>query len=126
LSDLFAAHHRDSNAPLDRAFDADGVAQAGLPVYAFDGANYTGYSGTTDTNGQAGFTLPIGNYRFRSDKNGAQFWSGTENDCSVPGCAGTAITVTQALVVQVVNTYGAAQPGLPVYVFNAASYTGYN
>lgn len=103
-----------------------GTPQAGLPVYAFDGTTYTGYNQTTDASGQAIFTLPNEAYRFRSDKNGTQFWSATANDCAVPGCTSAAITVTQALVVSVVNTDGTAQSGLPVYVFNDASYTGYN
>jgi hypothetical protein len=111
--------------------DTSGSIQPGLPVYAFDGHAYTGYNGTTNAGGQTGFTLPMGNYRFRSDKNGTQFWSGPStgsgaNDCTVPGCTVVAITVTQALVVSVVNTDGTAQGGLPVYVFNDASYTGYN
>jgi len=43
-----------------------------LPVYAFDGDAYTGYNRTTDANGQAAFTLPQGNYRFRADQGGGQ------------------------------------------------------
>jgi len=61
-------------------------------AYAFDGADYTGYNKTTDASGQATFTLPQGNYRFRADKDGTQYWSGASNHCTVPGC--TAVTVT--------------------------------
>jgi len=64
-----------------------------LPVYAFDGANYTGYSGTTDTNGQVTFILPEGIYDFRADYSpqgsgagGVPCWSSDQNDCTVPGC----------------------------------------
>jgi hypothetical protein len=66
--------------------DPSGTAQAGLPLYVFDGTNYTGYSRTTDTNGQAVFMLPAGNCRFRADQGGAQYWSNAVDDCTVPAC----------------------------------------
>jgi hypothetical protein len=50
-----------------------------IKVYAFDGTTYRGYSGTSDKDGQVIFTLPQGNYPFRGDLNGIQFWSSTEN-----------------------------------------------
>jgi hypothetical protein len=71
--------------------DTGGAPQAGLTVYAFDGTTYTNYSKTTDANGQAVFTLPQGNYRFRADKNGTQFWSGASNHCAVPGCVNVSL-----------------------------------
>jgi hypothetical protein len=106
--------------------DSDGVAQAGLNVYAFDGATYTGFNGVTDANGNVTLSLPVGSYRFRADKNGTQFWSGTENHCSVPGCMEAAITTTIPLTVTVLDTNGIPQTGLPVYAFDGATYTGYN
>ena len=65
----------------------------GVKVYAFDGTTYKGYSGTSGKDGQVTFTLPQGNYRFRGDLNGTQFWSSAENACTLPGCAGAAITL---------------------------------
>jgi hypothetical protein len=65
----------------------------GVKVYAFDGTTYKGYSGTSGKDGQVTFTLPQGNYRFRGDLNGTQFWSSTENACALPGCASAAITL---------------------------------
>ena len=53
--------------------DTGGAAQAGLPVYAFDGTNYTGYNATTDANGQVDPTLPPGGCHFRADLNGSEF-----------------------------------------------------
>jgi hypothetical protein len=111
--------------------DTSGLPQPGLPFYAFDGTTYTGYNQTTNASGQAGFTLPRApqGYRFRTDKNGTQFWSGASNHCAldtVPGCTNTAVTVTLPLTVTVLDTNGAAGAGLPVYAFNDASYTGYN
>jgi RHS repeat-associated protein len=64
-----------------------------LPVYVFTGAAYTGYSGTTDANGAAVFTLPQGEYRFRADLNGTQFWSGDTDTCVLPGCETAAVTL---------------------------------
>ena len=50
--------------------DGDGDPEPDLPVYAFDGATYTVYHGAT------------GDYRFRADKGGAQYWSGASNHCT--------------------------------------------
>lgn len=105
--------------------DSDGAPQPGLADYAFNGAAYTGYSRTTDVNGQASFTLPSGNYRFRADKNGTQFFSGASNHCAIPGCTSASITVATSLTVTVLDTDGAPQSGLAVYAFNGATYTGY-
>ncbi|MBI9051626.1 MAG: hypothetical protein JEZ00_19540 [Anaerolineaceae bacterium] len=61
-------------------------------VYAYDGKSYAGYSAITDGGGQVTFTLREGDYRFRADYDtlggtgGVQFWSGTENTCTIPGC----------------------------------------
>ncbi|GMR11318.1 MAG: hypothetical protein BMS9Abin28_2147 [Anaerolineae bacterium] len=57
-----------------------------MPVYAFDGSTYTGFNGTKDVDGQVDFTLPQGDYRFRADVGGEQFWSGETNHCTIPGC----------------------------------------
>ncbi len=105
--------------------DTDGNPQAGLSVYAFDSATYTNYNKTTDANGQATFILPTGSYRFRADKNGTQFWSGTSNHCTIPGCTTTSVAVTGALSVTVVDNYGVLQPGLSVYVYDGTTYTGF-
>jgi hypothetical protein len=106
--------------------DTDGIPQAGIAVYAFDGVTYTGYSKITDVNGQVSFTLPQGSYRFRADKNGTQFWSNTSNHCTLPGCTGASITVTRVLVVTVIDTYGATQVGLAVYAYDGSNYTGFS
>jgi RHS repeat-associated protein len=106
--------------------DTNGVAKSGIKVYAFNGATYTNYSGTTDANGQATFTLPQGSYRFRADLNGTQFWSGAQNHCDLPGCANAAVTVTNGVLVTVQDTDGAAKAGIKVYAFNGATYTNYS
>ncbi|CAG0934100.1 partial tRNA nuclease WapA, partial [Thermoflexales bacterium] len=103
-----------------------GAAENGLPVYAFDGTTYTGYHGTTDAAGQVTLTLPLGNYRFRADKNSTQFWSGADNHCPIPGCTTAAITVSVPMIVTVLDDTGAPENGLPVYAFNESTYTGYH
>jgi RHS repeat-associated protein len=103
-----------------------GTPQAGLPVYAFNGATYTGYSRTTDASGEAVFTLPQGSYRFRSDRDGTQFWSGEANHCDVPGCLATEVVVTLPVTVTVLDTDGDPQAGLPVYAFDGDTYTGFS
>jgi RHS repeat-associated protein len=106
--------------------NTDAVPQEGLPVYVFDEATYTGFNGTTDVNGQVSLTLPQGDYRFRSDLNGTQFWSGETNHCTIPGCLSTSITVTIPMIVTVQSQTGSPYPDLPVYVFSGESYTGFN
>ena len=95
---------------------------------AFAGSTYTNFSQTTDASGQAIFTLPPApqGYRFRSDLNGTQFWSAASNHCAVPGCTGAGVTVTVPLTVTVLDTNGVEQAGLPVYVVDGTTYTGYN
>jgi RHS repeat-associated protein len=106
--------------------DTNGAAVEGLNVYAFDGATYTGVSGTTDANGAISFTLPVGDFRFRADRNGTQFWSGEANHCALPGCEAVSITVSKQVSVSVQDTDGLAQEGLKVYAFDGPTYTGFN
>ena len=74
--------------------DTDGLPKEGLPVYAFSGGVYTGYTKTTDASGQVQLTLPQGDYRFRADLNGTQFWSGTTDHCTLPGCLEALVEIT--------------------------------
>jgi uncharacterized protein GlcG (DUF336 family) len=106
--------------------DTDDEPKAGLRVYAFDGATYSNYSATTDADGQAVFTLPQGEYRFRADFNGTRFWSAGENHCEIPGCDAASVTVTLPVTVTVLDTDGAPQPGLRVYAFDGATYSNYS
>ena len=106
--------------------DTDGNPAFSLHVYAFNGSIYTGYNKTTDANGHATFTLPQGSYRFRADLNGTQFWSGTENHCTLPGCESAAVTVTVPVTVTVQDTNGALLSAISVYAFNGSAYTGYS
>jgi hypothetical protein len=107
--------------------DNTGAPQNGLPAYAFDANIYTGYT-VRDVSGQVTLTLPLNpsGYRFRTDKNGTPFWSSLDNHCRIPGCTMAAITVSVPMVVTVVDDTGAPENGLPVYAFDANTYTGYS
>mgnify|MGYP000022349473 CR=1 FL=1 len=84
------------------------------------------FSKTTDENGVAVFTLPEGDYRFRADAGGTQYWSSEENDCTLPGCSATTVTTSKPVTVSVVDSFGAAMSGLNVYAFNGTTYAGYS
>jgi YD repeat-containing protein len=91
-----------------------------LPVYAFDGDNYTGYNGTTDASGHVTFTLPQGSYHFRADFDNVQFWSNTPNDCTLPGCTAGLVTLpggTGETTTTIDYTYD------PLYRLTAADYS---
>ncbi|MCB9419938.1 MAG: multicopper oxidase domain-containing protein [Ardenticatenaceae bacterium] len=107
--------------------DTGSNPQAGVSVYAFSGTTYSGKSGVTDVNGQVSLTLLPGDYNFRADFNGTQFFSGTtpgNNTCTVPGCTVDSVTVTSAVDVFVADTNGTGQAGLNVYAFSGTAYTG--
>jgi len=106
--------------------DTSGAPKPNLPVYAFDGTTYTGYNSTTDANGQVTLTLPLGSYHFRADLSGTQFWSSDANNCTVPGCTSATVTVTNGMLVTVLDTSSTPKPGLNVYAFNGSTYTGFS
>ena len=109
--------------------DTNAAPQEGLSVYAFSGTTYAGISGVTAVNGQVSFTLLPGDYNFRADKNGTQFFSGGGsgvNTCTVPGCTADGVTVTaDAVLVTVSDTNSAAVQGVPVYVYSGTTYTNF-
>lgn len=106
--------------------DTDATPQVGLSVYVFDSETYTGFTGTTEASGEVSFILPDGDYRFRADLNGTQFWSGVANHCTVPSCEAASVTVTKPVTVSVISQVGTAYPDLNVYVFDGENYTGFN
>ena len=66
---------------------------------AFDETTYTGYHVVTNASGQ---TPATGNYHFRADLNGTQFWNSTENNCDPnAACPATAITITKPVTITV-------------------------
>ncbi|MEX0902366.1 MAG: hypothetical protein WDZ76_06525, partial [Pseudohongiellaceae bacterium] len=99
-----------------------GGVEEGLTVYAFDGTTYVNKSAVTDVNGEADFTLLPGDYRFRIDKNGTQFYTGDVNHCTAPGCNAVSYEVPESVTVAVTNTAGGIEAGLTVYAFDGATY----
>jgi len=106
--------------------NTDGEPQEGINLYAFSGSTYAGYHKVTDANGEAEFTLPEGDYRFRADLNGTQFWSSTENNCTIPGCGSASVTVSKPVTVTVQNGSRGAESGVNVYAFEGTTYAGYH
>jgi hypothetical protein len=82
------------------------------------------FNRSTNANRHVTFTLPQGSYRFRADFDNVQFWSNTQNDCTLPACESARVEVTNPIYVAVVNTDGVSLQGLSVYAFNGSTYTG--
>ncbi|MEX0964709.1 MAG: hypothetical protein WDZ52_11785, partial [Pseudohongiellaceae bacterium] len=101
-----------------------GSPDVGLNVYAFDGTTYAGKLAVTDANGEAVFTLLPGNYRFRIDKNGTQYFTDAANHCSAPGCSAVSFDIPAQVAVNVTSSAGGGESGLTVYAFNGTIYTG--
>jgi len=51
-----------------------------------------------NANGLLALTLPFGQYRFRTSKNGSSYWSGDTDHCAVPGCVSASITTSAAAI----------------------------
>lgn len=107
--------------------DVNNAPQVGLSVYVFSGDTYTGQGGTTGANGEVSFTLAPGSYNFRADKDGTHFFSGGSsgvNTCLVASCTADNVTVTNPMVVTVIDSNNVPQAGVSVYAFSGATYTG--
>lgn len=102
--------------------NSGGGVESGLNVYAFDGTTYANKSAVTDVNGEAVFTLLPGNYRFRIDKNGTQYFTDSANHCAAPGCSAVSFEISQNVTVSVSSSSGGPEAGLNVYAFNGSTY----
>ena len=107
--------------------DSASVAQADLPVFAYDGENQTGYNTLTDVNGQATLNLPEGSYRFRTTTHSLNYYSSAENGCTTPTCTTALVTVPQfaEVTVTVSDSADTPQADLPVYAYTGDTYTGF-
>jgi len=105
--------------------DAGGFSQVNLSVHAFDGWTYSGYSNTTNDDGQATFVLPNGNFRFRVDMPGRQFWSGETNHCTVPECTTVTVTVPYTVTVTVEDANDNPRPDVMVWVYDENTITSF-
>jgi len=74
---------------------SDDLPAENLPVYAFSGGSYSGYTGVTDENGRVTLTLPPGSYRFRTDYEGVQHWSAETDACTLPDCETVALKLPE-------------------------------
>lgn len=77
-SDEFVAQNAGISIPMADAqirVTGNGLNLSGANVYAFSQTgSYLGINGTTDANGTVLFRLPAGQYNFRADFQGNQFW----------------------------------------------------
>jgi parallel beta-helix repeat protein len=105
----------------------DNTLLSGFSIYAFtEGGSYISMTDVTDENGIAEFKLPSGNFKFRADYLGYQYWSSA---ITVPDVIASTITIDHVPVTakvskkldQTVSVLG----NIPVYVFMPdGSYTG--
>ncbi len=99
---------------------------SGLRVYAFtEAGSYTGTYATTDENGAAIFdpdNFTEGNYKFRVDYLGQQFWS---DIVSLPGTYAVDVIIDEEAVEVTVTTAAGPAEGVRVYLFSeSGSYLG--
>jgi len=107
---------------------SQGTRLTGVKVYAFTASgSYTGKSAITDGNGTGRFTrqdLTDGDYKFRVDYMGYQFWSAV---VTIPSVSSVEVTIPEETVeVQVTTSTGPAT-GVRVYLFTeSGTYLGLN
>lgn len=88
-----------------------------VPVYAFNAdGKYTGINVRTNATGVADMELPNGNYKFRADYGGKDYWS---NEVLSPDSSSVTILVGGVNVtVHVANQSGTAMPNQTVYLYD--------
>ena len=90
---------------------------AGVKCYVFSADDaYLGMYGATDGNGQVFFDLADGDFKFRVDYLGTQFWS---DEASVPEVLSTDMAIAHETVEVTVTTGAGAVEGVKVYLFSA-------
>ncbi|RLG55150.1 MAG: hypothetical protein DRN95_08110, partial [Candidatus Hydrothermarchaeota archaeon] len=98
-----------------------------VPVYVFtSGGTYLGLTAHTDADGRTNFDLTDGDYRFRVDYLGHQFWSGVS---TVPTTLADVLTIAHRdvtiFVERLYQTPAEALEGVKVYLFTeSGSYLG--
>jgi len=98
-----------------------------VPVYVFNsGGSYLGMSGQTNDQGEVSFDLSDGDYKFRADYLGYQFWSSV---FTIPGTLSDILTIPhQDVTITVESLYQATAEtveGIRVYLFKeSGSYLG--
>jgi len=104
-----------------------GTDLEGVNVYVFTAAgSYLGINGTTDVNGLVDFVVPAGDYKFRADYQGSQYWA-TETVTADQVNVIALNTGGGTFVLTVQKAAGVPMVDVPVYVFTpAGSYLGIN
>ncbi|MBN1472904.1 MAG: chitobiase/beta-hexosaminidase C-terminal domain-containing protein, partial [Syntrophaceae bacterium] len=105
-----------------------GSALSGLNVYVFsESGAYTGKTAKTDASGKAAFSPSLfstGNYKFRADYLGRQFWS---NIISLPVSLHSQMIIPMEIARISVAMAGEPIAGIKVYLFSeSGSYLGLN
>ncbi len=97
-----------------------------VPVYVFtEAGSYMGLNAATGASGNVSFRLPAGNYRFRADYQGNQYWTSAAIAADVDNPV--AIDAGGGVFNLTVDTGAGAMPGCRVYVFSAGgTYLGMN
>lgn len=91
----------------------------GVKVYVFSASGpYLNVSAHTDANGDAGFRLPAGTYRFRADYQAKQFWSSDEQLSADELNQVVISTGGGAFTLKVMKTAALPLTGVKCYVFN--------
>lgn len=130
-SSQFTGEDTDVDIPLadaDIKVTGSSLPISGAPVYVFlQTGSYLGINGITDGNGQVSFRLAEGNYKFRADYQGNQYWS-TES-LLVPGQFNDIGISTGGGALTLAVRKDAVEPlaNIPCYVFNeSGTYLGIN
>ena len=107
---------------------SNGIDISGVKVYAFkETGSYTGANAAADSSGIATFDSSFfesGNYKFRVDYLGSQFWS---DSISLPDTHFTSLTIQEEAAEILVKTSSGPSQSIKVYLFSGAgSYLGIN
>lgn len=114
--------HRQVSLSAVRTLGSESQAAADIKTYLFsESGSYLGISRTTDSSGQAVFSLPERPFKIRGDYLGGQYWS------PVFTWTDPAIAIPQGQAVVTVTRAGKPLAGITVYAFDAnGSYLGLN
>jgi len=91
---------------LVTVLDQAGVPQFDVPVMAMRNSGSVEAEAWTNANGQASLSLTANPFRFATEEDGIEFFSGAAGHCVTPGCTTAAITLSRVDVL-VADTTGA-------------------
>jgi hypothetical protein len=102
-----------------------GTALANTYVYLFSETNsYLGLYGLTDSQGITSFQIPAGNYKFRADFQGGQYWASAAIQADQINVVNLS-TGGGTFILNIVKAEGQPLANVPVYAFSSSgSYLG--